>query len=336
MPQPISGVEFSYALAVESTFNTGNIDSAAATQLQCENFDIERNAIHQVAWRNSGKRIIDIADVNAHVLGAVPKCTIPMLAYEETLDIFLYGCLQYVSEGGADTYDKDFDIPETSELPDFKSDEGMFFTLFKKSPTASTSEKMSTCIVEQVELEISQESGNGTGNLAMNVGVMSTGGYSRTANPSGTWTKHDTDEFFNFNNLTLFEVGGNACIPISFKMTLKNNAQPFDPVDGAGTWQDVAIGMPYELSFEVEVVNNANARTALAGIDTGAETLTQISWGTAAADGYLDIQCRGSILPDSKPTTENLASIKMSFLGCNSGASNALAISLLNSVSRGW
>lgn len=338
MPQPISGVEYAYAIALETTFNTGVADNAPMIQLACENFDIERNAIHQVPWRNSGKRIIDIGDVNAHTKGAIPACTIPILAYEETMDIFLYGNLQYVQEGATPTFAKTFDIPETAELPNFKANAGMFFTLSKKSPVASTSEKLATCIVNQIVMELSQSSGNGTGNLSMNIGLISTGGYSRTANPSGTWTKHNVTEFFNFNDLTLFQVGAADCIPVSFKMTLKNNAKPFDPVDGAGTWRDVGIGLPFELEFEVEVVNDANARTALAGIDTGAETVVQLSWGTPATDGYLDIQCRGSILPASKPTNENLATIKMNFIGCNDTANtqNALAISLYNSVDRGW
>lgn len=337
MPQPISGQTYTYALALETTFNTGVADEAAMIQLQCEDVDIERNAVHQVAWRNSGKRINDISDINANVIGSVPTAQLSMLAYEEVLDILMYGCLQYVVQGATPEFDKDFDIPETSELPDFTNDEGLFFTFVKKSEVASTSEKLSTCIVKQIDLELSQESGNGTGNLNVTAELISTGGYSRTANPSGTWTRHDLTEFFNFNNLALFQVGGNDCIPISFKMSLKNNAMPYNPVAGSGVWQDIGIGVPYELEFEVDIINDANARTAWAGLDTGAETLVQLTWGTIDTDGYLNIACRGSI-NKANPTQDDMASINMTFVGVNDNANteNAFLMTLVNSLDRSW
>ena len=283
-----SGKDFVYAMAEESTFGTAVADSGDAIQLSCANFTINRDLKFRTPDRASGQRFPDIADISADVKGSVFNCAIPTEVLKNELAYWLYLVLQNVTEGDTTPYTKTFNTPATSEIPDFASNEGLFITLWKKSPVSSTSEKLTSLIGGKLELSLSPDANNG--NLFGNIQLVGFKGYSRTANPTGTWTK-STQSKFNFHDIQTFTIGGNACVLKDWKLTIESNPLPVGP-DGSGSWANFVLSN-FSVINEMTIVWDANARTALSNMDSGAEQDVILEWGSSGNDGHLKFEVKG-------------------------------------------
>ncbi len=326
MGKVYSGKDWRYGFAEGATFGTGIADDQAVNQLSCQNFTINPDNKLRTPDRASGQRYRDIADLDMDQKGSLISCVIPTEVLKTEIDYALYSVIQKVSESGTTPFAKTFTLPATASIPDFDSDEGLFLTLWKYSPIASTSEKVSSMIGNSLELSFQD------GYLFMNWGLVGLG-YSRTANPSGTWTKA-TQTKFNMNDVTTVQVGGSDVILKDWTLSITPTIVPVGP--GSGTWSNLAI-VNWEVKSSMTVINDANARTVQAAMDTGTETTMQVEWGTTGADGNLDFIVRG-IMEKADNVEGETADITFNLTGASDIANTEeiLTIVVANAVDRSW
>lgn len=330
-----SGKDFVYAMAEEETFGTAIDDTEVAIQLSCANFTINQDLKVRTPDRASGQRFPDILDISADIKGAVFNCSVPTEVLKEELAYWLYLVLQNVLETGETPFTKTFKTPATASIPDFAAtpSEGLFMTFWKKAPVASVSEKLTSMIGRKIELVVAADT-NGTGNLFATVEICGFKGFSRVANPSGTWTK-TTQTKFNFHDIKTFTVGGEDCILKNFSLSIESNPIPIGP-DGLGSWTNFALAN-WNVTCEITVVWDANARTALGSMDSSSEQDIILEWGTAAADGHLKFEIKGKFQSGDLVEGET-EDVTLSLLGASDivGSEELLTITLSDAQDLTW
>ena len=284
MADIFSGKDWVYGIADGATLGTAIADDQAFVQLSCGHFTINPDLKKRTPARASGQRWDDVSDVSMDSKGSVPNCVIPTEVLKTEIDKILYSVCQKVVEADSTPFAKTFTFPTTATIPDFAAEtaEGYFFTLIKDSPVASVSESVASMIGESLELSFQD------GYLFANWGVKGLT-LVRTSNPSGTWTKSAQTKF-HLNDITTCQVGGEDTILKDWTLSLKCEIVPTNPA--SGTWADFAL-VNWTVESTITVLNDANARTAQAAMDSSTETTVQVEWGTTGVDGNLDFIIRG-------------------------------------------
>lgn len=318
-----SGKEVKYGIAEEATYGTAIGDAGAFIQLSCPNFTINQDLKFRPKDQAIGQRMPDISNIIVDSKGAIHTCTIATEALKTELGYWLYMVMQYCQEAAGTPFQKTFTLPTTAQIPDFVANEGLFMTLMKYMPVASVSEKLTSCIAKKIELSVSADANDG--NLFASVELMSAKtAFSRTANPSGTWTK-SAQTFFNFHDIVTFTVGGNACILKEWKLTIENNAIP---VGGSGgTWANIHLPS-WSVTNEITIIWDANARTALGVMDAGAETDIVLVWGSTGADGYLSFAVKGIYQPPGGLAENETEDVALNLYGASDLANTEQLITI--------
>jgi hypothetical protein len=327
-----SSKESKYGIAEEATYGTAIGDDQAFVQLSCPNFTINQDLKFRPKDHAIGQRMPDISAIDVDVKGAIHSCTIPMQAVKIDLAFFLYMVIQKATEVASPPYQKELILPATADIPDFVANEGLFMTLMKYMPVASVSEKLTSCIARKLELSISADANDG--NLFMSAELISAKtAYSRTANPSGTWTK-SAQSYFNFHDIVTFTVGGNACILKEWKLTIENNAIPIG--GSGGTWANIALPS-WNVTNEITIVWDANARTALGAMDSGSEQDIILTWGSTGVDGYLNFECKG-VFQSGSPMESEIQDVTLNLYGASDLANTEeiLSVSLADNDVKSW
>jgi hypothetical protein len=323
-----SGKDWVYGIADGSTFKTAIADDQPFVQLSCDHFTINPDLKKRTPARASGQRHDDIADVSLDNKGSVDNCVVPTEVLKLEIDKMLYSVCQKVVEGESTPYAKTFTFPLAAAFPDFSADAGYFATLIKYAPLASISESVASMVGESLELSFQD------GYLFANWGLKGLV-FSRTSNPSGTWTKSAQNKF-HINDITTCEIGGNAVIlkEDGFGISLKVEIVPIDP--GSGTWGNL-IMVKQSVSATMTVINDANARTAQTAMDSSTETTVQIEWGTTGADGNLDFIIRG-IMEAADPVEGVTGDIAFNLHGVSDVANTQEIFTAVvaNAVDRAW
>lgn len=318
-----TGKDNLYGIGEEATYGTALADSVALMQLSCANFTINPGLNFRSRDQAIGQRHPDISCLAVDSYGSITNCTIPTEVRKNELAYWLYLLLQKATEGDTTPFPKTFTLPATSVIPDFSASEGLFMTLIKKMPVASVSEKVTSMIGRKVELSVSADANDG--NLFANIDLVSAKTFSMTANPSGTWTIA-ARSIFNFHNIQTFTVGGNTCILKEWKLTIDNNGIPVGP-DGSGGWSNFAVA-GWNVTNEITIVWDANARTARTNAASGAEQDIILEWGSAGVDGHLKFEVKGVFEPPSDLVDGETEDVSLKLHGASDSANSEQLITV--------
>lgn len=152
--------------------------------------------------KNNGVNILDVSDVYASHLGQWRRYSLPAtIASSRDLAHMLYGVIQSASEGAASPYLKTYTQNGTIK-PDFSSSAGYFFTLLVKEPYSSTSRKLTSCVVESLQVKFSPDNG---GRCIISGDIISGKAFVSNSNPTGTigYSNSTVPNFFDSNASTL-------------------------------------------------------------------------------------------------------------------------------------
>jgi hypothetical protein len=295
-----SGRHMIYSILPETTFGTPIADAGAMVQLSCEPFTINPDVKHRVPNRAYGKLYHDIVNVWNDTKGSIPAVSVKTVALKKQLALWLYLCMQQMSEGITPNYEKVFSFPTVG--PDFTANAGCFATLISKAPVASVSEKITSALCHQLTFTLNSK--NDDANLALTAALIGMA-YSRTSNPSGTLTK-SAENRFNFYDVGVCTLDGNALILDDFKLVITSKLVPIGGASGKP--QSFAIA---DQTAQLDVTGewDANSRGALTKLDSGAIAEFILSWGTAATDGYLQFKING-VIQSGNPTEDETKKVK--------------------------
>lgn len=212
------------AFAEESTFQTAITDGSNFTKFDIVDGDapsFNPDQFTDYEQRNSGVNMADLEDYYMTENGLWQRYTIPsFIAPADVLAHMVYAATQTVSEAVGDPFLKTYSMQGATD-PDFSSDAGYFFTLLIKSPFASFSQKLTSCILESLTITFSPENGG----RCMATGTAITGsGYTGTSNPSGT-NSFSTVGIPSFHDTTAATLTVNSLDLVwnSFSITITNN-----------------------------------------------------------------------------------------------------------------
>jgi len=332
MGAPISGKHMVFAIGEELTaFGTPLADAIAMIQLSCEPFVINPDVKHRAPNRSNGKLHPDKANVWNDKLGSVPSASIKTIALKKEIALWLYLLFQKVTEAVATPFEKAFTFPTIG--PDFlnATPEGVFCTLVSKSPTASTSEKLTSCIATKLTFDLSAKSGNDTGNLEAEIALLAYA-HSRVANPSGALSK-TADDRFNFHNFNVCTLGGAVIVLESAKITFDSLWVPRGS-NGSGGFQTFAL-VGQSASVQLSGLWDVASRAGLTALDAGSEVVFILSWGTVATDGYLNFNIHG-IIESGAPVEGDSRLVNLNIKGVSDAAEEIATVTVADAKEWTW
>ena len=181
-----SSLEASAGFLPETTFGTAQADSSNFTLFQFVGGSIpawEPTYDSDSTRKNDGNNTADIDDFYYTSSGVWQTLSLPdFYANSDVLANMLYGVCQNVSEGASSPFVKTYTL-NGSVNPDFSSNAGYFFTYLENTPIASESNKLTSCVVDELQIKIG--SGN-QGRVVCSANIRSGMGFTQTSNPSGT------------------------------------------------------------------------------------------------------------------------------------------------------
>lgn len=330
MGQVYTGREIKWGLAEGVTFGTAIADAAAFEELAAGAVSIMPDVRHHVREVFRAQRVDDLADVFNTADGAMPTAQIAQPFLKNNGALMLYLMMQGVTEAIATPFSKAFLFP--AACPDFLAPAGKFVTLSGYSPVASNSQKVASMIGEKLVLSLSPDANEG--NLFATLDLKGKG-FSRIANPSGTWTPA-TRNYFSFYDLVSFQIDSTDVVLQSMELTIENIIFPVG-FDSSGGFQNLAI-TKHNVSINIVGLWDAVTRTALGDFDTGAEVIVDFNWGTVDTDGYLDFVIHG-VIESASILEEDTRKVSLSIKGISdlAGAPDAiLAPTICDDVDKTW
>jgi hypothetical protein len=329
-----------YGIAEQTTWGTAVADTAAAIQLDVDPFSIVPNVNIREGRQSQGTRRPFTGSRIHDTKRVAPTFSLPaMEAKKDELDYFLYAIMQSVSEGATTPFSKTFTIPDSQ--PDFSSSAGFFMTFWERFPVSLRSRKLKDVIAKS--LTLSCEPG---GRLMVAGEFVGRGAMIEGANPTGTWTRSDSDnaDYFFWEDIDRFTMDfGSGAVNLrpsgSFEITLSHDATPFGH-DGSGNFETFAI-VNWNLELKMTIADDltANIRNSFESAHRQGTVCTlEIGWGNdpPSADGDLEITCQCQIT-DVSPDSADILGIEVTGAIATSNTSNSpITIILANALDRGW
>ena len=241
--------------------------------------------------------------------------------------MWCYLLFQNVTEGESTPYEKVFTFPTAG--PDFSADAGEFITLISKSPVASTSEKITSMIANKLDLSLSPSSDDG--NLVVELGLIGKA-HTRTANPTGTWTK-TADNRFNVHDLATCTLSGGDLILDSLKISAEVGIVPIGS-DGSGSFENFAI-ISQNVTAEVIALWDATTRSALGNLSSSGNETLILEWGTASTDGYLKLYMHG-LCETAAPVEDDVRKVTFTLKGLSNTGVEPFQITLCDDKDWAW
>ena len=328
-----SGLDTRFAIAEESTFKTPVADAAAMIELSCEKFDIDPDVKHHNPPRAQGQLHPDISNLFNDRKGSIPKCSIKTIALKQQIALFLNLLFQNVTEGASTPYQKVFTFPDVG--PNFINNDGEFITIVSRPAVASLSEKITSAICTKLDFSLSPGADDGC--LAISAEMIGLG-YTRTANPSGAWTK-TTDgatERFSIYDLAVCTLGGSNLVLDNFKASIESKWVP-KGVDGTGNYQMYRLE-GQSATVDVSGIWDSVSRAGLTALDAGSEVNFILGWGATGVSGYLNFDFHGIPMPGSKPVHDDtrLVNLQIKCASNNASSHEAVSIALADAHDWGW
>ena len=334
---PQAASEKRYAFAEQATFGTAIADDAAATQIHCEPFEIDRDIKVTDNPVSYGSRSLRESNKIVHSKRAMPFFTVTGPANHASLDYFLYSVIQNVSEGETTPYAKTFTLGSTQ--PDFVGNAGWFGTFFERDPAASKTTKAVDVIGKNITLSIKPGE-----RLKYSLDAIGRGLASVTSNPSGTWTDEDEADSWWFEDVDRISLDFGAGA-VNFMLSEFELKVGYDNIeacgqDGSGSFQVYGLGTPI-LEAKIVIVKDADYHTALSNFSGNTAVDFRLGWGNATAgtdDGDLDFVGHGKIKATAKAHDAVMkGELTLDLLESDDGSTDeALTIVMANAVDRTW
>lgn len=245
-----------------------------------------------------GKNIIDIDDFYTNEYGQIHTVEIPeFIGATDVLAHMIYAVTQgSVAEGVSTPYVKTFTL-NGAVNPDFSSNAGYFFTLLIKSPMASFSQKLTSCVMQNLNINFSSDNG---GRATCSGTAISGVGYTGTSNPSGTNSistvvapnyNDSTAATLVINSLDMVWYSFNISIEASYAMVWQAGAA-VNYVFGAGGNEG---GLKVTATARVKYDSNSDTLLNSKGTDANATVFT-LSDNTTV--GYFKLNCDNTFIEE--------------------------------------
>ena len=347
-----SAGEKRYGIVLQAGFGTVCGDSTAYTTtangqwLQCDHFALKSDLKLREDTVANGGRYQQNGDISVDANEAMPEFTItmPQIRNGHT-DLFLAGWFQNVTEGTPSTaatpcskQTYSIPIPGATQQPDFTADEGYFYTVTERLPTASESRSQKDCIVKA--LTFSHEPG---GMLAVAAEMVGRGAVVKDANPSGAWTRDLTKgkQYATIVRHTINFGGGTTAVslngPWEIQLTQDVEKQGAD----SGDFENYGL-INRGGRFTVNI--NADQYVVSAAAAAEAGTLVQFNFGfgtTTAADagnvaGDLDFYWTGILDADPEHNNEGIMSGILTGKLVGTPSTSPITVKFGSANDRGW
>ena len=206
-----------------------------------------------------------------------------------TLDLadLVYAVTQIVVEGAAGVFQKDFDIANSTEQPDFGSSAGYFADIYIDNVLASKDQTFKSCILRT--LTLSSNTSEGDGRLRASGEWISGFSSNEDVSIGGGTPAFNGQTYYEFSSPSKQQIAGLDVTVMDWTLTINNNAVRSGN-DSSGDCDSYSCGMPYDVTGSITVKWDTNTDEHLINWLAGTAELIQLSVGTAAATGYFDIQ----------------------------------------------
>ena len=327
--------EMRFGIAQQAVLGTAVADSAAFTEIDCEPFEINYGYKQIDVVSSHGKRYQTDNDIITHANGLMPSFTITGIANNDYIDYMIYAYCQSVLEAATGTFQKTF-VVHTSQ-PAFGgltaiTEEGQLLTVILRDPASSKSVKLADCIAKS--LTLTWEHGEP---LKYSCEFVSKNAPSFAANPTGTWTKVTSGDFFYSEDIDTVQIDSTDYHLNGFELALSRDILPVGQ-DGAGNFADYAISKN-ELGFKMKVVKDADFEALLTAWSTNAAIVMDVKIGDGTADGDFTIDARGKMNADTgvqKVYDELMHGEINGKLLEGTGPVAPLTLSMANTIDRTW
>lgn len=223
-------VKGDYIFTIEKQAAWGTaVDTTAMIGLPCDNLTITLEPGNIVISRADGVRgtseDVSYNDTSNSIAKAKFKCPLtPALSIALFPGLFQKNVAYSASPAGVFTY-----IPQAkADLPDpvVDTDAGVFYTIVRRSPIASTSEQISDAVMTTMKLSLDQASDDGL--LMVECEFIAPGSkHTLVANPQAACTQASLVTLYKWSGLTTVSLNSSACVTdvIGFELNPTWNAK---------------------------------------------------------------------------------------------------------------
>jgi hypothetical protein len=328
------GGNFRALFAEQTTWGTGYTDSSTLQTIYTNDFAIEQ----QINFRNQpfyhAQRYPLSADVTADKKGTISQVSFQTLALYDQLDNWLYAVFQDVTESadlGGGVYRKTFKFPNSQ--PDFTNNEGNFYSIWEKSPDASTSRKMIDAICSDLEISVKPETENG---LMLVKPTFIARELIVNSNPGSSINNAAIADNYNFFDIGTLTLNSTSIVCGGIIIKISNGATPIGQDNGK---VESFVLKRYNAEIDIDVLYSSDYRTLVGYAEAGTEFNFEFSWGSADTDGYLNITGTAKIAVGTKqnlkPDDSVWCPVKLMCCGEYS-ITEPLQIIMCNNQDRGW
>ena len=217
-----AGTESKWGISEESTFGTPIADNGAFEQFEgAIPTGIDLGVIRDIEPKFDGSRVRK--DGNVFYSEAGGTRVIPfsdMIVRRTDLSSLLYGVCQNVSEAVGTPYTKTFTLTDTTTQPDFGSNAGYFATVAIDDVITNVDRIFKSCILRTLTLTADLSS---DGRLRASGEWISGFSTDTAGGLSGTWA-YNTQNYYNFNQMTAKQVNNTDMVIYGFDVTITNGA----------------------------------------------------------------------------------------------------------------
>lgn len=320
-----------YGMAEQSVWGEAVADAGAVIQLNCKPFHLSHQGELLRLPGSHGVRNTIQGDLKVLTPGAMIEFEISGVASKGTLDFFLAGAFQVVTEAAGTPYEKTFVYQATQ--PIFETgNAGYTLTVFERAPTASESWKVKDVIVKKLVLSLTEHG------VLMYTASCVGRGIPVASTPSGTWTR-ETQTTWHADDLArvIVDFGGGSQ---NFKFkglvwTMENEIIRCGGGSGDFTTYGIASR---RWQCDLRVYKDANAPTAIANWKATTPLTVHVGWeASAAADKYLDITHYGTLISEPDFSNDKILDVQLSVEAAGANASTTpITVVLCNTFDRGW
>lgn len=287
--------EMRYGLTIQSVFGTAELDSVAVTELDCTNFNVNRDIKEFIIEGAHGSRQQAASDVIVRAKELMPSFTVECHLKREELVLWFSMLTQNVIEGLTPEFEDTHTFLDGQ--PDFDTNAGYFSTWWERDPEASKSIAVKDVVMKAMTLTVS-----GDEPMKASMEFVGLGATVDTANPTGSWTINPVTNLFYRSDVDMCEVTLTAGakdfhlheLELSFSREIVGYGN-----DGSGGFTNYALTKP-ENKFKLMVpkLKAGDWSNVLSDQALGTEIDLRIGWGGATpgdALGDLDFQIHGKL-----------------------------------------
>jgi len=325
-----------WCFAEQTTWGTAVGDAAASVGLLTEGFGVDSTINFRNPPRARAQRYQHPSDTLADVKGVVFQTNgMAVPAVHDLLDYFLYGVMQSCVEStlGTGVHQKTFTFPQAQ--PDFSANAGQFYTLWGVSGVGTNHQKINDAIISELTLTCAPDANE---QILWAAPTFVARTHSDVANYAGTATSAligATEEYNFYDIVTATLTSAVVLGPNGVSITLRNGAAKVGQTLG----KPQTFALPrYEVEISMQILWDSTARTIMANAKAGTAMDLVLTWGTAAAVGYLNIAAHvvfNQAVNIEHAIDGNFVTLNMSAIGTY-GGTVPITITQITNNDRAW